>query len=158
MSGNIVSSVIVSSQVEADGRFSVHEVHTDVAGVAHAVFYLADASADQSAARAAHAATLAASLKAGEIASNIAAVSSLGAQAVVTFNYSSGVENGTALLPFAQSSTGLTALLIAEYLNTFSLTDLAADSGLTPAQAGGLQVALIQPNAALMAQIRAAQG
>ena len=97
-------------------------------------------------------------MKAGEIASNIAAVSSLGAQAVVTFNYSSGVENGTALLPFAQSSTGLTALLIAEYLNTFSLTDLAADSGLTPAQAGGLQVALIQPNAALMAQIRAAQG
>jgi len=46
---SIVSSVIASSDVQADGRFQVHEQHTDTLGLIVDVFYTADADYDQQA-------------------------------------------------------------------------------------------------------------
>ena len=154
---NIVSSVIVSSDAQADGRYSVHEVHTDVVGIAHDMFYLAESDADRNWILQSHAASLDAGLKSQEISANIDLVSSFGAVAPVTFNYSTPSDNGMALVPFAISTEGLAALNIAEYLLTFSPDDLAADSGIPLDQINVLITSKFEPMAALLSQLRAAK-
>lgn len=152
-----ISASTYTALVQADGRQWVHEVHTDIVGALHDVFYLAGAADNLATNLAAHATSLGAALQAGEIAGNIAAVETLGSLATPTFVYSAGAQNAAALRVAYASMTQTQAIMTGDYLNTLSAAAIESAFGITAAQEVALKPTLTNA-ASLAASIRAAAG
>lgn len=121
---SVTLSVILSEQVQRDGRIWVIEQHTDNIGVLHQVIYLASVNDNLATALATHATNLAASLKAGEIAVNVAAAEQFGSLAVYSLNYSTQAENDLALRQVFLTATGLIAVNLGDFLRTIGTARL----------------------------------
>lgn len=156
MAGNIAASTF-TAVAQADGRQWVHELHTDLVGLIHDLFYLAGAADDLAANLATHAANLGAALQAAEIGANIAAVSTLGSLASPTFVYSTATQNASALRIAYQAMTQTQAIMTGDYLNTLSAAALEAAFGISAAQEATLKTSL-QASATQASAIRAAAG
>ena len=156
----IISSVIAASNVQTDGRFSVHEVHTDDSGNQHTIDYLADADTDQSAHLANDASFLAQSLTEQlinrEIESNLNAIIQNGSLAQPVFLYSSVPQNGQSLVGAYRGSAGVATIMIGDFLSTQSDEFLIEGSGLSQAKIDGFRPVWAQ-NATTAAAIRNAE-
>lgn len=155
---SIVSSIIDDQGVQADGRISVHETHTDQAGVKYAHSWLAPHGTDLSAALSAYATQLGLDITAAEILRNINAVTSLGSLAAPTLVYSTAAANFAALRLVYQTATQFQAVMIGDFLNTLTSVQLQNAFGLTAGQVTTLQTNKLQPAASLAASIRATVG
>lgn len=154
----IVSSVLIDRSTQHDGRFWAGERHTDQLGLIYEFRYLADAGTDAQAVMAARVSTINASLTAGEIANNIAAVSTLGAQATVTFNYSTVAANAAAVRAAYATMTQTQAIFTGEFLGSLTDTQLQNAFGLTTGQVATLRTNKLVPATAAAAIIRASAG
>ena len=157
----ILSSSVVSMSPQIDNRIAVIEQHTDSLGVIHQITYLAPAgtTASQAATTCANRdASMSAELKAREIAANIAAVSTLGLNAVLTFIESTPTQNATAVRQVYAAMTQTQAIFTGEYLSTLSDATLQAVFGLSAGQVTTLRTNVLTPAAATAATIRAAAG
>lgn len=134
MASNITSSSYIST-LQADGRSQIHETHIDVLGASHALAYLADAGTDLSANLVSHAAQLSANLAVGEIDANIAQITTNGASAALTFNFSTGADLAGVFQPSVIASLTPTQILMAiQFLNAQQPFEAEALFGLTPDQ------------------------
>ncbi len=117
---SISASVILFDNQQKDGRHWITEQHADNIAVLHQVIYLWNPNIDPALAvlLAGHATNLAAQLKASEIASNVAAVESLGAAAIYSTNYSTQAENDLAVRQAFLTAMGIVAITIGAFLNT----------------------------------------
>jgi hypothetical protein len=155
---SIVSSVIVSRIEQVDHRIRVVENHVDSFGARFVISYLAELVDDVVALLATHALQLASSSITNEIAQNIAAVTSLGSLATVTFVYSTPAQNVTALRSAYRNATQVEAIMIGDFLS--SLTDVQLENAfsLSLAQVTTLRANRLTPAANAAAAIRAAVG
>lgn len=133
----IVSSTYEAGATQTDGRVWVHEVHTDQLGVEHTRDWLAEAGADLEAALAEHAAQQGTALHDGEIAANVLAVKTLGANAVLSFEHSTLAESVAAFRAGFAQSTPPEALMTAAFLA--SRTDDVLSPWMTPQQIAALR-------------------
>lgn len=154
----IVSSIIVWQNQQADGSLSVRELHTDNLNATYTIDYVADPKADLNAHLAADAAGLLISVPAQEISTNIYQVSTFGSLAVVTFNYSVVADNVAALRAAYKVSTQLQAIMMGDYLSTLTNVQLENAFGLTLQQIQTLRTNFLTPAANTAASIRAAVG
>jgi hypothetical protein len=154
----IVSSIIAEDARQADGRRWIAERHTDQLGLAYEFRYLVAASADAVALMTARVAIINADLTAREIAANLAAVATLGSQAVPTFSYSTVAQNVAALRAAYASATQQQAIFAGEYLGSLTDAQLQSAFGLTAAQVTTLRASKLTPAASAAATIRAAAG
>lgn len=147
---NIVASSF-TADLQTDGRHQVHEIHTDLAGQAHTLDYLAASDEDLSAALAVHAQVLGDQLRDREIAANRMAISRAGRAATVTNVYSSVAENvAAAKAAFPAMSIG-DSLMMADFMTAQSDVVLEQLYGLTAQQVADLRAlpTLAQQAAAL---------
>lgn len=123
---SIITSVVLSNQLQRDGRAWIVEQHTDNLAALHQITYLWNPNTDPALATllANHATGLAASLQANEIAANVSVVEQLGAAAVYTTNYSTQAENDLAVRQAFLTATGITAITIGAFLNTIGAARL----------------------------------
>jgi hypothetical protein len=154
----IVASIIAEDARQADGRRWIAERHTDQLGLAYEFRYLAAAAADVVALMTARVAIINADLIAREIAANLAAVATLGAQATPVFNYSTTAQNVAALRVAYASATQQQAIFTGEYLGSLTDAQLQSAFGLTAAQVTSLRSSKLAPAASAAATIRAAAG
>ena len=154
-SSNIASSVILSTSPQSDGRAWVTEQHTDVAGIAYPVTYLAAQGADLQTALASHASALSDQLTQTEISANLAQVVANGSAATVTFTYST---QGQSIAAMAQQYAALgpwEVVLLGEFLAALPEADQTGQIGLTAPQIAALQsgVAAVQTAQAALAAL-----
>jgi hypothetical protein len=154
----IVSSVIAEDARQIDGRRSIAELHTDHLGLAYEFRYLVAAATNAATLMAARVAVINADLTTREIAANLTAVATLGAQASPVFNYSTVAQNVTALRAAYASATQSQAIFTGEYLGSLTDTQLQNAFGLTAAQVTSLRSSKLTPAANAAATIRAAAG
>jgi hypothetical protein len=154
----IVSSVIVEDAIQRDGRRWVREHHTDHLGIVHAIAYLAAAGFDAAAALLARVATLEASLREREIAANIASIVTEGRFAVTTFVHSTVAQNRAALREAYRTATRVEAIMVGDFLNTLTNTQLQNLFNLTGAEVTTLRTNKLAPAAAAADDIRASTG
>ena len=154
---NITSS-IVESFAQKDGGNTVHEIHTDLAGVRHDIVYAALTGADLTAAMNAHAVDLGANLDLDEVRLNILGVTSIGSLFSPTFVYSTVVENVSALRLAYSTASQLQAVMIGDYLSALTNVQLQNAFGLTAGQVTTLRTNKLTPAANLAASIRATVG
>lgn len=136
---NIVASTYAADAPQIDGRLWVHEVHTDVTGVARAVDWLAEPLADLEAALAAHAAVLSQALHDQEVATNLTAIMSSGAAAQPTNVYSPIADNVAAVHAAYSSMAIGQALMTAQFLAAQSDGVLEEAYGMTADQVAALR-------------------
>lgn len=136
---NIASSTFTAGSPEIDGRTWVHETHVDVAGLSHAVTYLAPRDADMAGALAAHAASLGNDLQSAEIAANVAQVLDQGAEAVMTFAYSTIDETIAAGLSAFPGATPVQAIMLGDWLQAQTNENLQTWFGLSADQVAAIQ-------------------
>jgi hypothetical protein len=155
----IVSSTIVFANMQTDGRTAVLEKHVDDLGQIICINYMADAGADLNAHLTASALSIAASETESrtcvEISANLAQVSELGSVALPSFIYSTLQENARALIVFYNSSSGLAAVMIGDYLNAQTDDMLIAGSGMTKDEIDSFR-SVWEQNSATAAAIRSA--
>lgn len=153
---------IASSSFEAfaqkDGSKTVHESHTDLAGVPHDIVYTALAGADLTAAMNAHAVDLGVNLELGEVATNIAGVTTLGSMFSPTFVYSTVAENVAALRAAYLIASNFQAVMMGDFLSSLTNGQLQTAFGLTAGQVTTLRTNKLTPAANLAASIRATIG
>jgi hypothetical protein len=155
---SIISSVIESTSLQKDGRSWVHEIHTDQVAVKYERNYLANAGVDTAAALAAYATQLSANITAGEIAKNLADVSSNGSLATPTTVYSTAAQNFAALRAAYQFATQVQAIMIGDYLSTLTDNQLQTAFSLTAGQVTTLRTNKLTQAASAAATIRASAG
>jgi hypothetical protein len=155
---SIVSSVIVETDVQKDGRKWVHEVHVDQLGLKYERNYLAGAADDLNVALAAYAVLLANVIQANEINTNLGSVVGFGSLATYTLNYSTAAQNFAALRIAYHDATQTQAIMIGDFLS--SLTDVQLENafGLTQAQVTALRSSKLTPAVTAAATIRATTG
>lgn len=154
----IVSSETVETSLQADGRRYVREHHTDHLGVVHPRTWLAGAADNLAAALSEYATRLLDILRDREIAENVAAVLANGSTAVTTFQHSTAGENRTALRAAYLTATRVEAIMIGDFLNSLTNTQLQTLFGMTNTQVNTLRTNKLQPAATAAASIRAATG
>jgi hypothetical protein len=155
---SIVSSIIVSTDVQKDGRKWVREIHTDQVAVQYVRNYLAGAADDLNAALAAYAVMLANNIEAAEVAANIAAVLANGSLATISLVYSTAAENRAAGRMAYQNATRTDAIMIGDFLSSLTDAQLQNIFNMTAAQVTALRTAKLTPAATAAATIRAATG
>lgn len=155
---SIVSSVIVSTDVQKDGRQWVRERHTDNAGIPYERNYLTAGNADLDAALAAYAVVLASDINLREIAANVAAVTANGSLATVSLTYSTAAENRAAGRLAYQNATRTDAIMIGDFLSSLNDNQLQTIFGMTAGQVTTLRANKLTPAASLASSIRAAAG
>lgn len=158
MAVTIVTSVIVSSNPQADGRFSVRERHTDSLGNNYFFDYLADQAADQNVHLASTATNILPPLAQAEIGSNISSVQSLGSLAVPVFLFSTVAANVAALRVAYLIATQSQAVMIGDYLSSLTTGQLQSAFGLTVPQITTLRANFLTPASTVAANIRASVG
>lgn len=149
---NIVASTFTAS-TQADGRQQVHEVHTDIAGVAHSIDYLAGGADDLNANMAAHAVDLGQSLTVAEIGANLSQVLTNGAAAVRTFVYCTQTQSVVAGTQAFAAASLQQALMMVNFLQAQTNGDLVGVFGLTSSQITNLRA--LPPLAQLQATLAA---
>lgn len=154
---NIVSS-IYEAFVQKDGSKTVHETHTDIVGRLRDLIWTALASDDLTASLAAHASDLGQSLSDAEVQANVGAVIAVGSLAVPTFVYSSTSDNLAALRAAYRDSTDRQAIMIGDYLQTLTDTQLRSIFNITLLQVTTLRTNKLAPAASLATSIRTATG
>jgi hypothetical protein len=154
----IVSSVIAEDARQVDGRRWIAERHTDHLGLAYEFRYLVAAATNAATLMAARVAIINADLTAREIASNLVAVATLGAQAAPKFDYSTSTQNVAALRAAYATATQSQAIFTGEYLGSLTDAQLQSAFGLTAAQVTTLRANKLTPAASAAATIRAAAG
>jgi leucyl aminopeptidase (aminopeptidase T) len=154
----IVSSAILDDAQQIDGRRWIAERHTDHLGLVYEFRYLCAAVTDAAALMAARVASINADLTAREIAANIAAVSTLGSQAVPTFSYSTTAQNVAALRAAYASATQTQAIFTGEYLGSLTDAQLQSAFGLTAGQVTTLRANKLTSATTAANTIRAASG
>lgn len=158
MTVTIVSSQIVTSNPQIDGRFSVREHHIDSLNKDYFFDYLADLSVDQNAHLTANATSILPSMAAAEIISNIAQVTTLGSLASPTVVYSTAAANAATLRGVYTASTQVQAIMLGDYLNSLSNVTLQSAFGWTTQQVTNLRTNFLAPAAISAATIRATVG
>lgn len=154
---NIASSSFITS-VQKDGSQTVHEIHTDLAGIIHDIVYSALAAADLIAAMNAHAVDLGVNLELAEVAANITGVTTLGSLFSPTFVYSTVAENVAALRAAYLVATRVECVMMGDYLNTLTNVQLQNAFSLTAGQVTTLRTNKLTPAANLATSIRATTG
>jgi hypothetical protein len=154
----IISSVIESIGEQRDGRRWVHEKHTDHRGEAHERQWLAEPDEDLDAALAGYAEAISDTLREAEIGANMAQIKAEGSLAVVGLEYSTIAQNRAQLREEYRNATRTEAIMIGDYLNTFSDVQLQAAFGLTAGQAANLRANKLTPAASAATTIRAMTG
>ena len=155
---SIVSSVIESTSLQKDGRSWVHEIHTDQAGVQYERGYLAVNGFDTASTLATYAAQLATDIRDREIARNIADVATNGSLASPTLIYSTAAQNFSALRAVYQFATQVQAIMIGDFLNTLTDTQLQNAFSLTAGQVTSLRTNKLVPASNAASTIRATTG
>lgn len=156
--GTIVSSIVVGSTVQRDGRLSVDERHTDSNGAAWNYGWLAPGGTDPNTFLATHASAILAQLNAGEIAANVAQVMTFGSLAVVSTAYSTNAQNLAALRTAYQSASQLQAIMVGDFLSSLTDGQLQSIFGMTAGQVTTLRANKLTPAANTASAIRAAAG
>jgi len=154
----IVSSIVSQQSQQKDGRIWVFETHTDQLGVSYFVIWLCPVGTSVTSLLTIHANNIWNNLVINEIANNLKQVSTLGLNAVVTFNYSTVAANIAALRAAYLTATQDQVIFTGEYLNSLSSAQLQSAFGLTAGQVTTLQTTKLQPAATIAASIRASQG
>lgn len=154
----IVTSVIVSTNVQRDGRTWVRERHTDQVGVNYERNYLAAIGTNFDTELAAYAIILSSNINLAEIAANVASVTADGSLGAVTLIYSTVADNRAAGRAAYKNATRTDAIMIGDYLNTLSDVTLANIFNITTGQAATLRTNKLAPAASQAADIRAATG
>lgn len=154
----IVSSVIESVSEQRDGRRWVHEKHTDQLGELHERQWLAEPGDDLDAALAGYAAAISGALLAAEISANMEQIKTDGSLANVSLEHSTIAQNRAQLRQEYRNATRTEAIMIGDYLNTFSDVQLQNLFGLTAGQAANLRASKLTPAVNAAATIRAAAG
>lgn len=154
----IVSSVIVSIGVQADGRRWVHELHIAANGDQFPVHYLAPAVFDTAAALAARAIQISADLVANETERNVAAVKADGADAVLSFIYISDTDTYARLRREYEFARGRDAAAIGYFLSTLRDAQLQTAFGYNAGQVTALRKTRLTPQAATASSVRNALG
>lgn len=157
----IVSSQVLSTNVQRDGRAWVIEQHLDQFGTDHRVTWLAGADlqpADIAAVCSARDAVISAGMAAAEIAANLSQAMTQGQFAVVTFNESTAAQNAAAVRAAYASMTRTDAIFTGEFLGTLANNQLQTAFGLTAGQVTTLRANFLTPAATLAASIRANVG
>lgn len=146
----IIHSTYTRDTPEIDGRFWVHETHTDNINVQHTQNWLASASDDLAAALALHAAAINQSLADNEIGSNLSAIMSAGAAAQPVNIYSTLAQNVAAVrVAFPSMDIGQMSMT-ADYLMAHSDAVLEGVFGMDADQVAALR-ALPSPDEQLAA-------
>jgi hypothetical protein len=158
MAVTVQSSQAASDPVQKDGRAWVYETIVLSNGVSLRRWYFADAGADQAAHLADWVSNTLTDLAQAEISANIAAATALGLMATPTFVYSTVAQNAAALRDAYAQSSRVEAIMIGDYLNTLTNTQIANAFGITTGQAATLRANKLVPAAALAASIRAEVG
>lgn len=154
----IVSSIIESTSQQRDGRAWIRELHTDQVGVQYERNYLANAGLDTAAALAAYAILLATDIRDREIARNIASITANGSLADTSTIYSTAAQNFAVLREAYRTALRVEAIMMADFLNSLSNTQLQAAFEFTAGQVTTLRTNKLQPAATLAASIRASAG
>lgn len=154
----IVSSIIENVGEQRDGRRWVHEKHTDQLGEVHERQWLAEPDEDLDAALAGYAEAISGALREAEIGANMAQIKTEGSLAEVSLEHSTIAQNRAQLREEYRNATRTEAMMIGDYLNTFSDVQLQAAFGLTAGQAANLRANKLTPAANAAATIRAAAG
>lgn len=154
---NIASSSFEAS-TQADGRKTVHEIHTDLVGVMHDIVYTAGAADNLAAVMTAHADDLGVNLELEEVRANVFGVTTLGSLFSPTFVYSTVAENVAGLRLAYLTATRIEAVMMGDFLSTLTNGQLQTAFGLTAPQVTTLRSAKLTPAANLAASIRASTG
>ena len=155
----IVSSTYTTGNPQQDGRFWVHEVHTDQLSIQHLVHWLASASDNLGTILANRATQIGTDLVAAEIAADLALILANGSQATgITLNYATFAQAGAAVRAAYQASTQMQAIMLGDYLSTLTSTQLQSLFSLTAGQVTTLMANKLTPAATQAAAIRAASG
>lgn len=154
----IVSSVLIETSPQRDGRFWSGERHTDQLGLIYEFRYLAAEGTNATTVMTGRVGSINADLTAREIAANLAAIETLGAQAAVTFSYSTAAQNAAAVRAAYQSMTQTRAIFTGEFLGALADVQLETAFGLTQAQVTTLRTNKLIPATTAAATIRASAG
>jgi hypothetical protein len=154
----IVTSTLTTDNPQKDGRFRVWETHVDQTGLKYIISYLAAIGTNTASNMAARAIQIANDLVANEIMTNLAAVSTLGAQAQVSLKYSTFAQSGAALRAFYLVATQEQAIMTGEYLASLTNAQLQSLFGITAGQVTTIRTNKLTPAVAAAATIRAAVG
>lgn len=154
----IVSSLIVEDSAQKDGRRWIRERHTDQIGQRYEFAYLCAAVFDAAAALAARIPFVNAALIADEVAANVADVLANGSLATPRLVYSTAAQNFAGLRAVYASATRQDAIVIGDFLDTLTNSQLATAFSITVGAAATLRTNRLDPAAALAASIRAAAG
>lgn len=120
--------------------------------------YLAPVGADTVAALADLADRILDELADAEVMANITLVSALGSLAVPTFVYSTAAQNVAAAREAYRSTSDEAAIMLADYFNSLSDTQLRNAFGMTAGQVTNLRANTLAPAAVTAAAIRIAVG
>lgn len=154
----IVSSAIVEDSSQADRRRWIRERHTDQVGIPHEFAYLCAAAFDAAAAMAARVPVINASLIADEVASNLAQVTTLGANATLTTVYATRGQTEAAIRSAYATAAQATAVTIGDYLATLTDVRLQALFGMSALQVTTLRTSKLTPAANNATSVRASTG
>lgn len=144
--------------VQKNGSQTVHEKHTDLAGVVRDIVYTALAGDDLTAAMTSHAVDLGIGLELAEVAANILGVTTLGSLFSPTFVYSTVAENVAALRLAYLTASRIEAVMMGDFLNSLSNLQIQNAFGLTAGQVTTLRTNKLTPAANLATSIRASTG
>jgi hypothetical protein len=155
---SIVSSVIEWQNPQSDGTYNVRELHTDSYGLTYTFDYILDAKTNANTHLSNDAAGLLVSLPLQEISANLNSVVTLGAGAVVTFNYSTVPQNVAALRTAFAQATQTQVIFMGAYLSTLTNLQLENAFGFTANQVTTLRANYLTPYAADATAILSATG
>jgi hypothetical protein len=158
---SIVSSVLSKEGAQKDGRFWVLETHTDNAGVAYQIRYLASAGtldAMLNATMSARATQTGDSLANEEVAENIGRILIDGSLATVTAVYATLAAIRAGLRAAYQSATRTDAIMLGDFLSSLTDPQLQTLFSMTAGQVTTLRSNKLTPAANVAATIRASTG
>ncbi len=93
-----------------------------------------------------------------EIAANLDSVITVGSEASISLNYSTGLQNIAGIRVVYQTASRIQAVMIGDFLNTLTDAQLRVAFSMTLAQAQALRANKLVPAAAIAASIRSAAG
>lgn len=161
MDVTIISSTIVQSLVQIDGRISVCEQHVDSLGNTYTINYVADAVIDIEPHLEASAAALPEQITTqntqAEIQSNLKLVLQQGSLAQPIFTWSTLQQNASSLISLYNSSSGADTIMIGDYLNSQTDDVLVSGSGLPQIEIDTFRTNLWTINATSATAIRNSQ-
>jgi len=154
----IVTSKIISAVVQHDGRISVDCVHTDNFGADWWIVKFVPGGTDLNAMLSADATALLQNLQQGEIRLNVEQIELVGSVAVLASNYSTLAQTATAARNQYQNASQQQAIMIADFMNTLTDTQLMNLFNMTQTQVTNFRNNKLIPASNTAAEIRAAQG